>query len=530
MGRFRILDFYPVILASIVIGAWTMPARASSCDPCGKIDSYGCCDGDTLKICQGGCLKVKDCTPDSCRWDDTWSSYDCMWSGDGDREDPWGMHPRQCPSCTPSCSGKQCGDDGCGGSCGKCTSGQQCKNGKCVACTPNCSGKQCGDDGCGGSCGSCSTNETCKNGKCEPKCTPNCSGKQCGDDGCGGSCGSCPANHDCINGKCVCRKQCTGKQCGPDGCGGSCGTCASGSVCTFNGLCCQPNCTGKQCGGDGCGGSCGTCQSGYSCVGGKCVGGAPPQWTCASTKYGASDGCDCNCGAYDPDCDKQPVPAYNCNPNEVCTKSGKCCKPDCSGKQCGDDGCGGSCGTCTSGQQCKNGQCVAGCTPNCAGKQCGDDGCGGSCGTCNAGYVCSNHQCVSNTPGQDIIVSDQSQVPDAATPDAGIVPDNAPHDSAGPPRPDTNIASDSQQVESGGFFIDVGPILSDGQTCPDGMVYRYGRCMPEPQGPGQASGASSTSSGGCSTGSGAPGAGNTLLLLISWLVGMLLIRRRKGRI
>jgi hypothetical protein len=35
-------------------------------------------------------------------------------------------------SCTPSCSGKTCGDDGCGGSCGSCASGQSCSGGVCV--------------------------------------------------------------------------------------------------------------------------------------------------------------------------------------------------------------------------------------------------------------------------------------------------------------------------------------------------------------------------------------------------------------
>eukprot|EP00906_Rhabdomonas_costata_P017414 RCo025133 len=43
--------------------------------------------------------------------------------------------------CTPSCSGKQCGSDGCGGSCGTCTSGTcNTTTGQCV-CTPSCAGK-----------------------------------------------------------------------------------------------------------------------------------------------------------------------------------------------------------------------------------------------------------------------------------------------------------------------------------------------------------------------------------------------------
>ena len=35
-------------------------------------------------------------------------------------------------SCTPSCADKVCGDDGCGGSCGTCASGELCAQGKCV--------------------------------------------------------------------------------------------------------------------------------------------------------------------------------------------------------------------------------------------------------------------------------------------------------------------------------------------------------------------------------------------------------------
>jgi hypothetical protein len=72
-------------------------------------------------------------------------------------------------SCTPSCSGKSCGSDGCGGSCGTCPTGQTCSTaGTCTTtCTPNCAGKNCGSDGCGGSCGTCGTGQTCgTNGVC----------------------------------------------------------------------------------------------------------------------------------------------------------------------------------------------------------------------------------------------------------------------------------------------------------------------------------------------------------------------------
>jgi len=109
--------------------------------------------------------------------------------------------------CVPNCTGKQCGDDGCGGTCGtffssKCASAsllQQCSDGSIVetncgiqnkvcgqgpygglacieqACVPNCSDLECGPDPvCGVSCGTCG-NMTCQAGQCVPtSCYPNC--------------------------------------------------------------------------------------------------------------------------------------------------------------------------------------------------------------------------------------------------------------------------------------------------------------------------------------------------------------------
>jgi hypothetical protein len=93
---------------------------------------------------------------------------------------PWNP-PTTCQgttTCQPSCSGKQCGDNGCGGSCGTCASDQTCStSNQCVpTCAPACSGKQCGDDGCGGSCGSCTSGQTCDaNGLCQsPTTSGNC--------------------------------------------------------------------------------------------------------------------------------------------------------------------------------------------------------------------------------------------------------------------------------------------------------------------------------------------------------------------
>jgi len=143
--------------------------------------------------------------------------------------------PISVSTCTPSCASKNCGDDGCGGSCGTCSSPSQCVNGVC-SCSPSCLGKMCGDNGCGGSCGTCPSSSQCSNGVCA--CVPFCSGKNCGDNGCGGSCGVCTtASAQCTNGVCVCIPSCSGKVCGDDGCGGTCGTCTGTTVQCVKGEC-----------------------------------------------------------------------------------------------------------------------------------------------------------------------------------------------------------------------------------------------------------------------------------------------------
>jgi hypothetical protein len=76
-------------------------------------------------------------------------------------------------------------------------------------CVPDCGSKQCGGDGCGGSCGTCQANETCDNGACV--CAQPCGNKNCGQDGCGKSCGTCQSPRVCQNGRCV-------EPCGNDFC------------------------------------------------------------------------------------------------------------------------------------------------------------------------------------------------------------------------------------------------------------------------------------------------------------------------
>lgn len=64
--------------------------------------------------------------------------------------------------CAPQCSGKSCGDDGCGGSCGMCEPGTKCgASGTCEQCAADCTERTCGPDGCGGSCGDCDDGFMC---------------------------------------------------------------------------------------------------------------------------------------------------------------------------------------------------------------------------------------------------------------------------------------------------------------------------------------------------------------------------------
>jgi hypothetical protein len=55
-------------------------------------------------------------------------------------------------------------------------SGLECVDGECSGCLPECTGKACGDDGCGGSCGSCGPSMACH----ENQCMMSCDHPQCG--------------------------------------------------------------------------------------------------------------------------------------------------------------------------------------------------------------------------------------------------------------------------------------------------------------------------------------------------------------
>jgi hypothetical protein len=110
------------------------------------------------------------------------------------------------PLCAADCEGRECGSDGCQGSCGSCDFEQRCDEarGRCeaedgeeaaAACEPDCDDRECGSDGCGGSCGSCAGGAACEAaGRCA-RAVPACgngrveSGEECdGGDRCGPDC------------------------------------------------------------------------------------------------------------------------------------------------------------------------------------------------------------------------------------------------------------------------------------------------------------------------------------------------------
>jgi len=182
----------------------------------------------------------------------------------------------------------QCGDDGCGGSCGTCTQETSCNDWQVCECTPTpaticVNGSSWAVDSCGNPYDLIATCPFgCDGGVCS-NCSPDCGNSECGSDGCGGSCGACTGGEVCnisplIGNQCVCAPT-NEVVCGAnnglyyaDSCGNPTGdpfqSCAFGCA---NGAClpCQPTCgggngAGAYCGDDGCGGQC-VCEGGEYC-------------------------------------------------------------------------------------------------------------------------------------------------------------------------------------------------------------------------------------------------------------------------
>lgn len=215
-----------------------------SCGACTEVPAAACIDGTKLRTYAAG----GTCIDGACRYEST------------DTTCANGCAAGACLDCTPACGDHECGNDGCGGSCGACTTppGQRCIDATTLG---TFGGGGCND----GTCVYGVLDETtcpfgCRNDAC---CTPDCTGRKCGDDGCGGSCGTCeePPSAQCLTGTTLSTPAAIGS------CNlGVCNYPPATTECVFgcaNGACsaCVASCTGKRCGDDGCGHSCGSCDT-----------------------------------------------------------------------------------------------------------------------------------------------------------------------------------------------------------------------------------------------------------------------------
>ncbi len=345
--------------------------------------------------------------------------------------------------CVPSCAGKECGGDGCGGSCGLCCGEVLCVAGQCD-CVPDCDGRECGEDGCGSYCSAgdpwdCheplpeDSDSGCAPGLlCHPAtlicldCIPVCDGLQCGDDGCGGICGDCPcAGEDCCA---------AATECGPDSlclvppledcaavadcvgsdtvevCAEPCESAADEkswqdyvdladcyTECGFQDWPPDPeSCTcfelQVQClHGEATCGEILACMEACTVGDVTCYADCPTQGT-ADAQIQWSELLECvveECPGDAPDdCFQSALDGECLLIWNICQG----CEPSCLNKDCGDDSCGGSCGSCGDETDCVDNKCV-GCLPHCEDKECGVDGCGGSCGECPDGESCLADMC-----------------------------------------------------------------------------------------------------------------------------------------
>lgn len=165
------------------------------------------------------------------------------------------------------------------------------------------------------------------------------SGGSCGDGVCSGSETSSSCASDCVAGSCgdgVCSVDESAASCATD-CGGtgprmvpSSWTCAPGFWGTLDGCDCACGPRDPDC--DVLGQRVLDCAAGEICdASGACapgptgmVGGVPVGWVCPQSYYGTLDGCDCECGAYDPDCSDPSQTVLNCGSGRVCGADGRC--------------------------------------------------------------------------------------------------------------------------------------------------------------------------------------------------------------
>jgi hypothetical protein len=356
--------------------------------------------------------------------------------------------------CEPSCGGRVCGSDGCGGSCGDCPEEQVCDGGQCasgdsLSCLPNVS-VSCGDSLKGETFLSPDTTASVTAVSCSLDTLPGPERAYNLSVADGGLVSvSVTSNTGQVAGVYLldaAEAACDTKACltgGPSKAGymsppGASYTLliegvegASGNYDLEVG-CCTPSCDGKECGNDGCGGSCGACAADTVCVEAACV--LPPNPVCKVADT-------LTCGG-----ELSVTVSAEMGTNVVF--SSPCIDADLSGAEVAFSFIPKTTSTVLfetetdafvegvslvlledAGDGCMASSCVAGgmgllevevqaqtqyfllvdgvggsegelsltascCVPDCEGKSCGDDGCGGTCGVCDDGMLCSSEQCI----------------------------------------------------------------------------------------------------------------------------------------
>lgn len=111
----------------------TEGGETASGETSGEEGGEGLCSAGTF-ACQSGVLS--ECV------DGAWVEKETC-------EDPLDCDPNggSCGGCTPACDGKECGDDGCGNSCGKCGENTSCESGMCMDNESGSGGESSGEEG-----------------------------------------------------------------------------------------------------------------------------------------------------------------------------------------------------------------------------------------------------------------------------------------------------------------------------------------------------------------------------------------------